>query len=189
MPRRRRRKKNRIILKLMVLLICLTIAITLIVNKTLSRYESKGISNGEIEVAFYLLNNSTQSMNINLFSMVPRIAPYEKIFTVANNDGDKRTETALEYEIQIITTTNLPLTYKLYINDGTTDIITKTVIEQDANETYFQTLSTAKKSFGYATNETNTYKLVINFPETYKTVEYQNIIESIEIKIDSKQII
>ena len=150
---------------------------------------------GEIEVALYLLNDSTQSMNLNLFSMIPQDAPYVKTFSISNNEGTSRTETSLEYDLQIITTTNLPLRYELYMHEegeasNTTDIITSKVIEADEDGTYFQKIGTNTKSFGHTEDKTNIYDLVIYFDKQYKTiVDYQDIIESVELKIDSKQII
>ena len=52
-------------------------------------------------------------MNIKLGMLEPRAEEYSYTFSVSNNDNAKRTETSLEYDLKIITTTNLPLTYEV----------------------------------------------------------------------------
>lgn len=202
----RREKRHSIFNKKMIMLICLVALIIIVINTILSRYASRGTGQGEIEVAFYLLGEDFTSANIKLFSMKPQVAPYVKTFSVSNNDTTKISETSIEYDLTIITTTNLPLTYELYLNEnynspGATNIITTRTIEQDDDYTYFQTLKTAMKTFGHENMETNTYNLVIYFPELYaameyenvienvKILDYQNMIESIEIVVNSRQII
>ena len=39
----------------------------------------------------------------------------------------------------------------------------------------------------FANPKTNVYNLVINFPENYNTENFQDIIEMIEIEVESKQ--
>ena len=96
--------------------------------------------------------------------------------------------------MKIVTTTNLPLSYRLFLNDDytsptATNIITSDVTAADEYGTYFKTMSTDTKYFSYLYNETNLYTLVINFPKTYTDAKYQDVLESIEIVIDSKQIL
>ena len=105
-----------------------------------------------------------------------------------------QSETDMEYTLKIRTTTNLPLEYKLYMNQSadnanSDDIIEIPIITQDEDATYFKQLVEDKKEFPYTQGYTNTYTLVIEFPEEFKGIEYQDIIECIEISIDSKQII
>ena len=47
---------------------------------------------------------------------------------------------------------------------------------------------TDKDSFDYGVPDTKTYILEVFLPKIYNTVDYQNIIECIEISVDSKQI-
>jgi hypothetical protein len=189
----KKNKLNKKAFMLIIILVCLTGIVIFAINNTISKYESTSISSGNIEVAFYILNGNYQSMTLNLLSMIPQAEPYVKTFTIANNNGTNRTETSLEYDLEIQTTTNLPLTYALYCNQnyndvGATDIITTNNIEQDEYGTYFRKIKTDTKSFGYENNESNTYQLVIYFPNTYTSIDYQNIIESVEIKVNSKQV-
>jgi len=144
---------------------------------------------------FMLFGENIQTMNINLFSMVPKAAPYVKIFTVSNNDGTHRAETAMQYNLKIVTTTNLPLKYELYLNQNYTDTGAVNIIAAaqqtaaDSDGTYFNTITAPAETFGYSTDETNTYTLLIYFPLQYAANNYQDIIESISVTVDSKQVI
>lgn len=186
-------KKNKVAVKLIITCISLIIIITLILT-TMARYESQGDSIGEIEVALYVLNADYQSMNLKLDNMIPKDQPYIHNFSVSNYNDTERTDVELEYTLSIRTTTNLPLTYELYLNENynapsATNIITQNTIEADSDGTYFRTITTDTKTFGYIQNETNIYQLLVYFPTTYSSVQYQDIVESIEIIINSRQVI
>ena len=126
--------------------------------------------------------------------MIPQDEPYTYNFIVANNNGEKRCETNMEYTLTITTTTNLPLTYKLYLNEKYTDLNSKNIIiseetAPDDDGTYFKTIKTNKLTFSHEKDESNIYQLVVEFPKQYNTTDYQDSVEAIIINVDSKQII
>lgn len=188
-------KKGRIkksLIKL-IILILLILLISRTITLTLSKFESNTSTVAEIDIAFYVLNTNYQTMNINLDSLFPRQEPYVYRFSISNFDGENIAETDLEYDLKIRTTTNLPLNYKLYLNEsyddaGAQDIIQTNEIIQDDDNTYWRKLTTLTEKMEYREKVTNEYELVIWFPEEYNTVQYQNIIEGIEIIVDSHQI-
>lgn len=142
--------------------------------------------------AFYLLNDEYQSKNIKLDALEPRDDEYVYTFSISNNKNNQRTETTLEYELNIITTTNLPLLYKLYKNEDYktgTNIVTKDTTAADEYGTIFRTISTNKEIFVHTENQTNIYTLVVSFPQEYNKTEYQDIIEAIIVEINSRQLI
>ena len=61
-------------------------------------------------------------------------------------------------------------------------------IEQDEYGTYFRVMTTETENLNYREPKTNTYQLVIHFPENYNTTNYQNIIEALEINVNSHQV-
>ena len=183
--RRRRKKINNKIILIFVLLIILM----LIIKGTLARYTSSGKSEANVEVAFYLLKEEKISQTITLSEIEPNSKIHTYNFSVANNNGIKRTETALKYQITIKTTTNLPLTYELYVDESDENLFEEYVTEKDTDGMFFKTITTGERNFGYKENESNLYTLKIVFPEEYNWVEYQGIIDALEIKINSEQII
>lgn len=159
-----------------------------------SKYESETTGKVENAVAYYILDTAYSVNSITLPSLIPSVKPYIYRFTIANNDGTNRTETNLEYELFLRTTTNLPLQYSLYLNQEYNDvnaenIIISDVVSQDIDGTYFKLMTTSKRYFSFVQNEIDYYTLVIYFPIEYNTDKYQDLIESIELVINSKQII
>lgn len=187
------KKKAKLIIKLIILVISLVLLIRLI-SFTLSKYESSADSNAKVDVAFYVLNKDYQTMTLNLDKLLPSDTPYTHTFSISNSDGTNKAETDLQYDLSIKTTTNLPITYELYMNQlytdtGASNIIQTNQVSQDSDGTYFRNMTTNTVNLNYNTTTTNTYQLVIRFPSTYNTVNYQDIIEAIEIDVDSKQVI
>ncbi len=185
------RKKSIIIAKLLVNILFI-ILIFILLNRTFAKYKTEATSQAEIQAAFYLLNDEYQTAEVKLDSLEPRDDEYVYSFSVSNNKSNKRTETSLEYELKIVTTTNLPLSYKLYKNEDYktgTNIITSDTILPDEYGTFFRTICTEKEIFTYSENKTNIYTLVVKFPKEYNKTEYQDIIEAIVIEIESKQLI
>lgn len=185
------RKRSIIIAKLLVNILFI-ILIFILLNRTFAKYKTEATSQAEIQAAFYLLNDEYQTAEVKLDSLEPRDDEYVYSFSVSNNKSNKRTETSLEYELKIVTTTNLPLSYKLYKNEDYktgTNIITSDTILPDEYGTFFRTICTEKEIFTYSENKTNIYTLVVKFPNEYNKTEYQDIIEAIVIEIESKQLI
>lgn len=180
--------------KLTIAIILLAVILTLI-PIAYSKLFSENDSDAKIETAFYILNADYYEKNIHLDNIVPSEIPYVYTFKVSNNDGTNRVETKLEYTLKIVTTTNLPLSYKLYMNEdynnenSTNIIINDTIAKTSEDGAYFKTMETNKQTFGFTTDEENIYHLVITFPKEYDSFEYQDIVEGITINIESKQII
>lgn len=87
------------------------------------------------------------------------------------------------------TTTNLPLSYELYMNSDENNILVSEEIVKDEYGTYFNVMKTNKEIFNYKDNKTNSYKLKVKFPKVYDSFDYQDIVEAIFLEVDSKQLI
>jgi len=172
-----------------VLLLCILLVIVSIIGITYSRYESEGLSNPDIETALYLLKEEYKSMSICLEDIHPSDVANLYTFSISNNDGKYRAEVNLEYEVEIISTTNLPLEYDVYIKGTDESVIVTDVVEQDEDGTYFRKIKLNKRSFSYEKDETDTYVLEVMFDSKYNDISYQDIIESIEINVKSNQVI
>ena len=182
-------KLNRLTLILIIFIILL-----IIVPITYSKFQSHAKSNADVKTAFYIIDSNSENKQIVLDKMIPQDEPYTYNFIVANNNGEKRCETNMEYILTITTTTNLPLTYKLYLNEKYTDLNSKNIIiseetAPDDDGTYFKTIKTNKLTFSHEKDESNIYQLVVEFPKQYNTTDYQDSVEAIIINVDSKQII
>lgn len=185
-------KKNFLkIIKLPLLLVVL-FSILFLMPTTFSRYQNRAVSNTGISVAYYVVDANYFTDEIFLTDLLPSSEPYVYNFDVSNFKRGKRTETNIEYELSIRTTTNLPLRYYLYLNEsyttsGAQSIISSDVTALDSDNTYFRTMKANIENFTYTQDQTNHYQLVVYFPETFDDYDYQDVYESIEITIDSRQ--
>lgn len=186
-------KKIRILYaKLIILILCFLIIARLFVL-VLSKYESISNSYANVDIAFYILKEDYKTMTINLASLLPQEDEYVFEFSIGNEEDGEIAEVDLEYELTLKTTTNLPLTYKLYMNEQYTDetatnIIKENNVSSDEYGTYFRTMTTDKITLPYTQGKTNLYQLVINFPANYNEEIYQDIIELLEITVNAHQV-
>lgn len=188
------KKKKHLNKKKIVIILVLIVILIISIWQVAARYQSSGSGIGEIDIAMYVIEEGYQSMNLNLGKMVPRAEPYTYNFSVSNFKENARTDVDIEYTLKIKTTTNIPLTYELYLNENynnpdAEDIILTNVVEQDQYETYFRNISANPREFSYQQNQTDEYQLAVYFPIVYKDIAYQNFIESVEIIVESKQIL
>lgn len=188
-----KRKKSINKIKILIVLIFIFV-IAKIISYTFSLFETNSNSDINLKMAYYILEEDYQTMNINLGTLLPREEPYIYTFAISNYNNEKRLETNMQYDLKIRTTTNLPLRFELYKNEnyeesGSQNIINNTTTEPDEYNTFFTTYETPTSYFGYENNEQNIYNLVVYFPSMYNSIDYQNVIENIEIIIESKQII
>lgn len=198
------------------LLICMLIVTLLykIIFSSYSLYESEANSVFQADVAFFVLDNTNINKTITLEDLTPGTET-SCSFSIANfiteestneetnetETEEKVSETDIEYTLTIRTTTNLPLVYSLYLNDNPVEnssaqsVITDAEIVTDSNSTFFNKLIETKREFTHDIKKTDIYILYIEFPtssssgEDYTKYTYQNIIETIEISVDAKQVI
>ena len=186
------KKLRRLYAKLIILVLCLLIIARIFVL-VLSKYESIANSYANVEIAFYLLKEDYKTMTINLAELLPQDNAYVFDFSIGNEDGIEMAEVDIEYELTLRTTTNLPLTFELYMNEkytdvGATNMIKENNIAQDEHGTYFRTMKTEKINLSYKEAVTNLYQLIVYFPQNYNQEIYQDIIELLEISVDAKQV-
>lgn len=181
------KKKIILLKKFIVLIICILIVIRLI-TLIMARYTSNTSSEANVDTAFYVLNDDYQQMTLNLDSLIPNSTPYTYTFSISNEKDGHITETDMQYDLQIRTTTNLPLTYQLLENDTTIADFTNE-INKDPDGTYFRTMKVGSRYFEHSVSGINIYKLIITFPADFTSINYQDLIELVEISVTSTQTI
>jgi hypothetical protein len=186
------KKLRRLYAKLIILVLCFLIIARIFVL-VLSKYESISNSYANVDIAFYLLKEDYKSMTLNLASLLPQDNAYTYEFSIGNQAGEEIAEVDLEYELSLRTTTNLPLTFELYMNQSYTDVDATNIIKEntvalDEHGTYFRTMTTEKVTLPYTEGKTNLYQLVVYFPENYNQEIYQDIIELLEINVNGQQV-
>ena len=166
-----------------------------IINVTLSRYTSEVDADISPNLAFFVTDVGTYQDVVELGEILPSANPYFYTITVSNFDENKRINVNLEYEIEFVVTTNLPLSYKIFRNTtnytGTGIIVSDTTIN-DTDGMYLRTLkSNVKYPFSFVADQTDTYVIQVIFPEVYKydSEKYEGVIELFEIIVNAKQVV
>ena len=189
-------KKKMLLMSKVSLFLLVLFIIIAIIPLTISKYET--VTNGNINsnIAFYLFNDSYQTENVTLSNVDFTRGYYVVNFSVSNQKGTKVSDVDISYILKVVTTTNLPFEYELYENEdyndnGATNLISSsnTDVSRDDDGTYFQTFTMNEETLLYNSPSANQYTLVVYFGDYYNNAKYQDMVESVRIIIDSKQII
>ncbi len=160
---------------------------------TQARYENVTDITIAPSLAFFIVDVESQTGQIKLDSMIPRNEPYLFTFNVSNFLDDRRANVDLTYSIELITTTNLPLNFRIYKgNNMQSNVVDSDTVTTDTNGVYYRHLViNGVSTMQYSTNCTDVYTLWVEFPKTYESDpdSYSGIIELVDIKIDSEQVV
>lgn len=201
--------KKKVLACLIILILLITIIVaTIQIRGTLARYETTTETERNVDVAFWVVNNSFQSQRLLIEDLKPNTIPYEYTFTVSNFNGTKIAETDIEYEIVLTTTTNLPLSYQITRNGAFCaeggDLYPgaeESELYTDSNGTVYREirLGTTESPFVMDTindttrqksQKTDTFVVKVTFPQQYSAnEEYRDLIENIQIDLSARQII
>ena len=179
-----------------LLLILLVLLVFLIMRFVYASYETDALLNVSIDEAIYIFGDEKMSFNIDSSKIVPSNTPYTYTFSVSNFNSTQTADVDLLYTVQVISTTNLPITMELYRNEtysqGSTNIhnmIGTLNIIQDNDGAWYREYSKSQEfEMLYTNNSTDVYTLVVKFPASYASDDtYADAIENIEIRLESKQ--
>lgn len=187
-------EKKRFLIVILAMFLLIVIAIRLL-QIAYAAYESQAKLNANINQALYILEAGGMDFNIDLDKIEPSPDPYIYKFSISNFEGNRHSDVDIEYQINLTTTTNLPLRYELYRNENydeanATDLFENATIKQDIDGAWYNYLEgTEKYLFPYTEDMTDIYTLVIYFPEENKTTtDYADNLENIEVEIKSNQV-
>lgn len=182
--------KRSLLFSLIVMLLIITIAAF---DLTQARYETATEVRIEPDLAFFIVDVESQTGQIKLESMLPSTTPYLYTFNVSNFKDTKKANVDLKYSIEIITTTNMPLNYKVYKGTNmTNNKVTNDYFTTDENGMYYRHLVIDDISyFNYNQKQTDVYTLWVEYPIEYKAYpkEYAGIIDLVDIKINAEQVV
>ena len=185
--------KKRVVKSLIIIsLIILIIFATIKIRKTLARYETNATGQGNVDVAFWIVDNSFESQRLLIDNIFPRSSSFDYTFTVANYKGSKSAETDLDYEIEIITTTNLPLSYTITKDGETCTKVENLFTDEDGTVYRKIKLETEANNLRMLQedNKQHTFEIQVNFPKSYSAnQEYADLIEDVKINLTAKQVI
>ena len=174
---------------------CLLLIIYLI-TRAYGSYITTAKLRADIDKAIYVFEEETMSFNIDENKIIPSNDPYTYTFSVQNYNSTQTSDVDLTYNINIRSTTNLPLEIRLYRNEsysasGATNIIGSPTLRQDADGAWYKLYTESDDyALSYNTQTKDIFTLVIVFPKSYSlNTTYADITENIEVIINSKQTI
>ena len=208
---------------IIIALIIIIIVSVILLRRTLAKYETEATTERDVDVAFWAVDNSFEEQRLLIEDIYPTTETFDYTFTVSNFDpgslptdaDDQIAETDIEYELVIITTTNLPLSYEIQRN-GTTYSDVQEEIYADTDGTYYRKLKIGTTANPYPLKldtitdtdgdgefskgkVTDTYKLKVTFPiQSYvngtlvnnrANLEYADLIEDVKIELSARQVI
>ena len=157
---------------------------------TLASYQSQTRLRANIDKALYIFNRDKMSFNIDSSKIIPSNNPYTYKFSISNYKDDKESDFNIIYTLKIKTTTNLPLSFKLYKNtDLNNNILSNAELKQDVDGSYYRVYTVNDEVLmEYKDKIIDVYTLSIDFPKKYaEDLTYADCLEAIEVIIDSSQ--
>lgn len=174
-------------------LLIITLIVINSLNLTQARYETEAELDLSPNMAFFVVGVETVSGQLKLDGLVPRTQPYLFEFDVSNFNDDDHADVDLTYTIELITTTNIQLNYRIFKGtDMTHNQIDSDTITQDSNGVYYRHLVINDVStMNYSQDVTDKYTLWVEFPVSNKNYpdEYAGIIELVDVKITAEQVV
>jgi hypothetical protein len=162
-------------------------------SDTYAKFASEVKLKSNIDKAIYLINSTKLTFDIDPDRIVPSDKPYQYKFSVSNFSDNKISDIDIDYDITLVSTTNLPINIKLIRNENysssSTNIFNNPIVRKDLGDVFYKEYKTKNKySFLYSAKNTDIYTLVIDFPKEYgRDTTYVSQIENIEITIKSHQ--
>lgn len=176
---------------LIILIVTIILLIIIGVTITMARYRSTGNTSAVAEIAFFTLEEGHQTNNIMLEGLYPREEAFEYDFTIANVKEESIAEISIDYNMELVITTNLPLQIEIYKN-GTkltkAEDIENNIELDSTGQCYIRRIKIKNGSFIFNQPKTDTYTLSALFPKSYSNVEeYEGMIDNVALTLDAKQ--
>ena len=176
------RKKIYITIMLMVL-------ITFFSGITYSFFHSNAFvkSSNQGIASFVFEADNVEEIDLELNDLVPGTKK-EYLFSVTNTKNNVISDVTVEYQLIIKTYHFIPLTIDLYKIENEKEIFVgkcdESVSRNSSNELV---CNMPKELLNNSVEEQNNYKLKIEFPEKYNDISYSNLVDFINIEIESWQ--
>lgn len=170
--------------RLLRYLVYAALVTTLFTSATLAKYASQFGANASVQVAAFA-GGGTVDFDVALEGMAPGETRAVQ-FTVQNYEEDRNCDVQLEYEIQVETTGNLPLTFRLLGQKQSDD--------SSAGSLLVGTLDSGLKAAGGQLpvvskegKKQHTYELSVTWPPAEANVDYSDEIDMVSLRVTTRQ--
>lgn len=176
--------------KKIILVSLLGIMVVFLSGITYSLFNSNTtmISTNQGIASFIFETKNLDHIDLNLNGLVPG-EEREYLFSVTNtNEKNKTSDVTVEYKLNIQTYHFMPLIINLYkITDGTEELVGSCDEKVNRNENNELVCSMPIGTLVNTIRQSDDYKLKISFPAEYNDVSYSNLVDYINIEIESWQ--
>lgn len=155
---------------------------------TYSVFTSDSLVNSNQKIAKFIFNTETvDQLELSLSGLYPGVTK-EYQFSVSNNSSGKTSNVTLNYSMILKTYHFMPTTIKLYRIEGEEETLVINCDETyNRNEENEVVCNTETEEMSYSNNEIHNYKLEVAFPSSYNSEEYTDLVDYINIEINSWQ--
>ncbi len=167
--------------RLWVFLLYLALVTSLILSVTLARYSSGASGTGTAAVAA-MAGDASSTIQMSLDRMTPGGEDKELKFQVVNFTANAVSEVALDYQITVETTGNLPLTFTLAADEGTNRVGGGTILDGDKSQTL-----TGGAFPLTGEKQAHTYTLTASWPLEKNDGGYSQEIDLVTVRVEAKQ--
>lgn len=176
-------------------------------------YYSTAVGEAPMDVALYAINydglydvtsgSNETALDINLGDIQPgetKLYSFKITNKMLNDAGVMvKSDTNISYRLKVIVTTNINLKYSLYYNQdprasGAVDLFRTSGVDNgqyatDSWGSIFKHYTVDTKCMVKDNFVEDAYILKVEFPDDYLDYHYQDLVESIKIQVESKQVL
>lgn len=156
---------------------------------TYSIFHSNSMVNvGDKNIANFVFNAEiTNHLQFDLVDLIPG-GTEEYSFKVTNNQEEKVSNVAINYQIVIKTFHIMPLTIELYKIENKKENLIMTCDERYSRNLNNELVCNSPlQTMQYSQNTMEDYKIKVTFPVEYNGEEYSNLIDYIDVEIKGSQ--
>lgn len=171
-----------------LIIIVIFIAFVFTSGITYSFFHSTTTINTNQNIAKFVFNTeSLNSLNISLSDLKPGDIK-EYTFSISNQNNEVTSDVIINYEMSIKTYHFIPLVIKLYKVEDSTETLVINCDESYSRDSENKLVcNTNTLELSHTDSKIDNYKLKIEFPSIYNTIEYTNLVDFIDIEIKSWQ--
>lgn len=155
---------------------------------TYSIFTSDAKTNTNQKIATFIFNSQkSDSIEIPLIDIYPSITK-EYGFSVTNNTNVETSNVTINYQMIIKTYHFMPLNIKLYkVKDEKEELVMTCDETYSRNEENELVCNSPVQEMEFDQKKQDDYKIVVEFPSNYSEEEYTDLVDYIDLEINSWQ--